>query len=62
MRANTLQHQADAVQGRQQEEDEREQETAVIGLAHTAVYPTTGTDRRARTYTQVHTQADKTLY
>lgn len=39
-RTHALQHQADPVQGRQQEEDECKQEAAVIGLPHAAVYPT----------------------
>lgn len=34
---HTLKHQADPVQGRQQEEDERKQEAAVIELTDTAV-------------------------
>lgn len=50
-----MQDQADSVQGRQQEEDEREQEAAVIGLPHTAVYP-------ASTQTDGDAHADKTLY
>ncbi len=58
-RTHTLQHQADPVQGRQQEEDERKQEAAVIGLPHTAVYPTSAPTEGD---TQVHTQADKTSY
>ncbi len=59
---HTLQHQADSVQGRQQEEDECEEEAAVIGLPHTAVYPTAAPTEGGRTNTDGHTQADKTLY
>lgn len=40
---HALQHQADPIQRRQQEEDKRKQEAAVIGLSHTAVYPTSAT-------------------
>lgn len=55
-RTHTLQHQADAVQGRQQEEDECNQEAAVIGLSHTAVYPTGApTQGNAQTHKYTHT-------
>ncbi len=57
---NTLQHQADSIQGRQQEKDECEEEAAVIGLPHTAVYPT-GAPTEGDAQTQ-YTQVDKTLY
>lgn len=62
-RTDTLQHKADPVQRRQQEEEECKQEAAVIGLPHTAVYPTpTATwEVDAQTHT-VHTQADKTSH
>lgn len=56
---HTLQHQADSVQGRQQEEDEREQKAAVIGLPHTAVYPAptqTGGDAQTQVYTHKQTK------
>lgn len=63
IRTHTLQHQADAVQGRQQEEDECNQEAAVIGLTHTAVYPTrASTQGDAQTHKYTHTQVDRTLY
>lgn len=55
IRANTLQHQADPVQGRRQEEDEREQEAAVIGLPHTAVYPTRAPTEGTHKHTSTNT-------
>lgn len=57
---HALQHQADPVQGRQKEQDEGEEEAAVIGLAHTAVYPGAATTHGGRTDVQIHTRADKT--
>lgn len=60
LRTHAAQHQADAVQRRQQEEDKSEQEAAVVGLPHTAIYPAlaqTGAD--ARTHKHKKT---KTLY
>lgn len=57
IRTHTLQHQADPVQGRQQEEDERKQEAAVIGLPHTAVYPTSAPmEGDAQTHKYTHRQ------
>lgn len=47
LRTQTLKHQADPVQGREQEEDECKQEAAVVGLPHTTVYPT-GTQTSTR--------------
>ena len=41
LRTHAAQHQTDPIQRGQQEEEECQQEAAVIGLAHTAVYPTT---------------------
>lgn len=56
-RTYTLQHQADPVQGRQQEEEECKQEAAVIGLPHTAVYPTQApTEGDAQTHKYTHRQ------
>lgn len=57
---HALQHQADPVQGRQKEQDEGEEEAAVIGLPHTAVYPGTATTHGGWTDAQIHTRADKT--
>lgn len=54
-RTHTLQHQADPIQRRHEEEDECKQEAAVIGLPHAAVYPTSaemeGTHRHKSTHT-----------
>lgn len=57
---HALQHQADPIQGRQKEQGEGEEEAAVIGLPHTAVYPGAATTHGGRTDAQVHTRADKT--
>lgn len=54
-RAHALQHQADPIQRRQQEEDERKQEAAVIGLPHAAVYPTPATTDGRHKHTSTHT-------
>ena len=54
-RTHALQHKADPVQGRQQEEDECKEEAAVIGLPHTAVYPT-GAPTEGDTQTYTHRQ------
>lgn len=48
---NTLQHQDDTTQRRQQEEDKHKQEAAVIGLPHTAVYPTRAPAEGTHKYT-----------
>lgn len=56
-RTHALQHQADPIQGRQQEEEECKQEAAVIGLPHTAVYPTRArTKGDAETHKYTHRQ------
>ena len=52
---HALQYQADPVQRGQQEEDERQQEAAMIGLSHTVVYPAIGIDGH-----DTHTRIDKT--
>lgn len=43
---HALQHQADSVQGREEEEEQGEQEAAVIGLPHAAVYPAAQTHKQ----------------
>lgn len=57
---HALQHQADPIQGRQKEQDEGEEEAAVIGLPHTAVYPGAATTHGGWTDAQIHIRADKT--
>lgn len=56
-RTHALQNQADPVHGRQQEEDKCEQEAAVIGLPHTAVYPNVEpTEGDGQTHKYTHRQ------
>lgn len=52
---HSLQHQDDPVQRRQEEEDECEQEAAVIGLSHAAVYPTLAEMEETHRRTSTHT-------
>lgn len=52
--AHALQDQADSIQGRQQEEDEREEEAAVVGLPHTAVYPGVASTEEGPTDVEAH--------
>lgn len=52
---HALQHQADPIQGRQKEQGEGEEEAAVIGLPHTAVYPGAATTHGGRTDAHIHT-------
>lgn len=55
-RTHAPQHQADPVHGRRQEQHQSEQEAAVIGLPHAAVYPTATTTEGGRTDTHTHRQ------
>lgn len=44
---HTLQHQADSIQGGEEEEEQGEQEAAVVGLSHAVVYPVKHTQHRS---------------